>query len=67
MKVVVGGCQHVVPDDEARDHQVRDGEWCWCAPAVRDLPIFAADREGYAKVIYHAGSADRTARARRLA
>jgi hypothetical protein len=67
VKLVVDGYQHVVPDDETGEHQVRDGGWCWCAPTERDLPLYAAEREGYTRVVYHASSGERTMRAQRLA
>jgi len=67
MDLVVGGYQHKLPEGEELDHVTKDGPWCWCAPKHRDLPIFVADREGYAAVIIHASLAERVQRRRDLA
>lgn len=67
MKIVRRGYLHEVPDDEPDKHNTTDGEWCWCAPRVRDLPLAIADAEGYARVVLHASSTERAARATRLA
>lgn len=50
--VTKGAYRHRIPDGEEKLHAL-DGEWCACAPRVQQLPLIAAEREGYLKVIWH--------------